>query len=182
MIETTRMKNGTLGKRAGFTLVEMALACTVAMILMFGALYSSTEAYSIVREGDTRVHTHLQARRTLDRFLRDCRYAEDLAIEGKASTGWLIAVTQSGLQTPSTLQYRWDAASHEFQIEDDTSSQIALSGLLDFELSWQTEVTETGSKIAQVTAQWTVAVNPGLEAGFSEPRGSLELGGSIRRY
>ena len=62
-------------RRAGFTLAEVLVAITVAMILLFGTLYSASETVGVVQEGDQRLHSEMLARNTLDRMLGDCRYA-----------------------------------------------------------------------------------------------------------
>ena len=62
------MKTPTHSKNnSGFTLIEIMIATTIAMVLLFGALYSTSETLNVVREGDA-VHagaTNLGARLVL---------------------------------------------------------------------------------------------------------------------
>ncbi len=176
------MKRFSKGQLSAFTLVEMALACTIAMILMFGALYSSSEGYAVVREGDSRVHTSLRARRTLDRFLRDCRFAENLEIQGNAKQGWEITVQTHGPPNPNILIYTWSPKKGLLKISDGKTIQTALAGLVSFDLSWQSLAGESGPEVQQVTAKWVVTVDHGLEAGFVPSSATLALGGSTRPY
>ena len=75
---------------AGFTLTEVLLATALAMIMLFGTLYGSGESFVLIHEGDAKVNTHLQARRVLDRFMKDCRYSTALIIEGNPGHAWMV--------------------------------------------------------------------------------------------
>jgi prepilin-type N-terminal cleavage/methylation domain-containing protein len=44
-------------KRAGFSLIEVMVAVSISMILLFGTLYSASESLEVVEESDRRVHT-----------------------------------------------------------------------------------------------------------------------------
>ncbi|MBT4466513.1 MAG: hypothetical protein HOD03_07500, partial [Planctomycetes bacterium] len=77
---------------AGFTLMEIMVATSIAMVLLFGALYSTSETLEVVREGDIRMHTNVNARRALNRLIKDCRYASEIEVAGTQQTGWTIGI------------------------------------------------------------------------------------------
>jgi len=90
--------------------MEIMIATSIAMVLLFGALYSTSETLEVVREGDIRVHTNVNARRALDRLLKDCRYASEVEVEGNEQTGWTIGVDTTGTLAPGELEYTYKEA------------------------------------------------------------------------
>ncbi|MFQ5749103.1 MAG: hypothetical protein ACE5H3_06560 [Planctomycetota bacterium] len=167
-----------LPRLSGFTLFEVLLAVVLTMILMFGALYSTSESFEVVREGDRRIHTHIHARRSLDRLLKDCRYSSALEIDGDAASGWEITVDTTGSLDPGTLVYTWSPQTRILKVADGTLEDIVIQGLKGFQLKSTTVQTAKGTKVARITATWTLDVNAGLEAGKGAKAYTMTLSGS----
>ncbi|KAA3604898.1 MAG: hypothetical protein DWQ01_20030 [Planctomycetota bacterium] len=167
----------------GFTIFEVLLASSIAMLLMFYTLYSTSEMFEVVREGDREAHTHVHARNSLDRLLRDCRYSSALEITGDPLTGWVIDLTTTGSLDPGDVTYRWDPITQELNVNDDSLDDLVVAGLLKFNLT-QEEVDVGGTmEISRISIQWTLQVDAGLEAGQGAKDYTVSMGGStwIRR-
>ncbi|MFT7517308.1 MAG: hypothetical protein ACI84O_001098 [Myxococcota bacterium] len=95
-------------KANGFTLIEIMIATSIAMILMFGALYSTSETLEVVREGDIRVNTNVNSRRALDRLLKDCRYATEIDVNSDESGRVTISLLTEGALSPGEIEYTWE--------------------------------------------------------------------------
>lgn len=167
------MKTLSRSRRSGFTLVEMLISMTIAMILLIGAFYSTSETYAVVRQGDARLHTQVHARRTLERLAKDCRYANTLEITGNEDSGWTITMT-TGLDNDPWV-WRWVASTDELSISDGNLSETVVEGLTDFGLA--TEINSEGA-ISRVTFRWTMLVNYGEEAGKGSQQRTVELAAS----
>ena len=168
---------------AGFTLAEVLLATAIAMIMLFGTLYGSGESFTLIHEGDARVQTHLQARRVLDRLLKDCRYSEDLVIDGVPGRSWALDLQPSGAPALPRRTWTWEASTGILLLEEERGSETALEGLREFDLRTGLVDGSSGPEIAMVAAEWMVEVRPG--AGASLPgHPNLELGSAtwIRRH
>jgi len=170
---------------AAFTLIEVLLASTLALVLMFGALYSTSESYEIAREGDRRLHTHISGRRALDRILHDLRYADEIVVTGSNAAGWNIDVdvpTDTGIDQ---ITYYWDVAAEELRIADAVDDELLIASVTDCEVTWQEEAVGPDMKISQISIVMTLDVNAGLEAGLGDNKEfTLSLGGStwVRKY
>ncbi|MCH2111793.1 MAG: hypothetical protein MK213_02960, partial [Planctomycetes bacterium] len=113
----------------GFTLAEVLLASALTMVLMFGALYGTSESYEVARSGDRRVHTHISARRALDRLLKDCRYADDVALGGNPQSGYSITIDATSELDPEILTYFWSPSTKEVTVTDGATTDLVLSGV-----------------------------------------------------
>lgn len=166
-------------RQAGFTVFEVLIASTLALVLMFGAIYQIGESYDVVREGDRRVHTNVHARRILDRFLKDCRYASSLDVTGNLQNGWTINLTTLNSLSPGDLVYSWDPNTEVFALTDDANnSSNLIEGLQTFTLETQVVSGQNGVEISWIGVQWTVDVDAGIEAGIDPEERTLGLGGS----
>jgi type II secretory pathway pseudopilin PulG len=167
-------------RRAGFSMVEVMLAVSVAMILLYGAIYSSSEMVAVVREGDVQMHTHVQARRVMDRLLKDARYSSDLTITGDPATGWEIEVLTTGSLAPGWVTYEWDPGTEILTITDGVSTEILLDDVREFEITQETEDIGGDILVTRLTLDWVMGLDEGAEAGaagVSDER-TLELAGS----
>ncbi len=160
--------------QAGFSIAEVMVATTVAMLLLFGALYGTGETFAVVREGDARVHTQVHARRILDRLLKDCRYASELEIVGDAETQWIINITPGG--TASPLTWTWTSANQELLLADNQDSETVLQGLNTFRLKTITEWVDEEEVVVQVSVEWNLSVNAGSETGAATLNRTIDLG------
>lgn len=149
----------------GFTLVEIMIATTVAMILLFGALYSTSQTLNVVREGDALVHTNVHARRALDRLLKDFRYSAALAISGDTDTGWTIAVTTTGTLDPGALIYKWTPDTNVLSVTGPAGTETVIQDLRSFVLNTVTETVEAETYITRVSVEWVLGITAGNEAG-----------------
>ncbi len=153
-----------LTRRQGFTLMEVMIATSIAMVLLFGALYTTSETLNVVREGDSQVHTNIQARRAMDRLLKDIRYCSDISISGDAQSGWNVGVTTTGTMAPGLITYTWDPDSKIFTAASDTDTVTVLSDLRVFNLTKE----EAGGVVTRVTIEWIMGLQAGPEAGQIE--------------
>ncbi len=151
-------------RRNGFTIVELLISMTIAIILLVGALYSTAETYAVVRQGDARLNTQVHARRTLERLTKDCRYATSLTISGSESTFWAITMT-TGL-SEKAWTWEWSAISDELTVSDGVSTETVVTKLTKFEI--ETETNDSGD-ISKVTMNWRLDENPGKLAGKGAP-------------
>lgn len=169
-------------RRAGFTLIELMLAVTISMIILYTALFSASEAVAVVSEGDAQVQTHVQARRALDRLLRDVRYATEVEVGGSSETGWSLDVLTTGTLSPGWVSYVWNADAGTLTIDAGAGAEWALVGLRDFGLDLVTESIGGAEVVTAVTIEWTVAEDAGAFAGGPGMDGEREtrLSGSAR--
>lgn len=166
--------------RRGFSLVEVMLAVSVAMILLYGALYSSSETVAVVREGDLQMHTHVQGRRVMNRLLKDVRYCGDLNVTGDAETGWQISVLTTGTLAPGWVTYEWDADTGAFTISDGAVTETLLEEVIAFQIATETAVLDGAEVITTLTLNWEMRLDSGEESGaegVSDER-TLQLAGS----
>jgi type II secretory pathway pseudopilin PulG len=151
-------------RRNGFTIVELLISMTIAIILLVGALYSTAETYAVVRQGDARLNTQVHARRTLERLTKDCRYATSLAVTGTESTTWTISMT-TGL-SEKTWIWSWSADTDELTVSDGVDTETVVSKLTAFGI--ETETNDSG-EISKITMNWRLDENPGKLAGKGAP-------------
>ncbi|MDP6850143.1 MAG: prepilin-type N-terminal cleavage/methylation domain-containing protein, partial [Planctomycetota bacterium] len=102
------MRTIRVSSKSGFTLFEVLIAASMTMIVMFGALYTTTESFEVAREGDRRIQSKVSVRRSMDRFLKDCRYAQDIAIQGDLESGWEVTIATAGSPEPMELSWKWN--------------------------------------------------------------------------
>lgn len=171
------MSRAPARKRA-FTLFEVMLAVALTLVLMFGALYTTSETVAVVREGDRRVHTHVQARRALDRLLKDCRHASALAVQGSEDDGWTITLTPTGTLDPPSLTYAWNPVTGELRVTDGNLESLVVEGLRSFTVQTETVDTGNGPQISRIALQWILDVLAGSEAGAGAATYPLSLGGA----
>lgn len=167
-------------RRSGFSLIEVMLSVSVAMILLYGAIYSSSETVAVVREGDVQMHTHVQARRVMDRFLKDVRYSSDLTVTGDAVDGWSIEVLTTGSLAPGWVTYFWNPEDGRFTISDGASTEVLLEDVRSFGVTQETEDIGGVTVIVRLTLDWVMGLDSGEESGaegVSEER-TLEVAGS----
>jgi hypothetical protein len=170
---------------SAFSLVEVMLASALTMVLMFGALYGTTESYEVVRAGDRRVHTHVAARRSLDRLLKDCRYAMDVSVSGSAQSGWNIVVNTTGSINPEVLNYSWDPNTDVLTVTDGTTTDVVMENLSIMLV--ETEAIDIGGQptVTRISVKWNLHVNAGYEAGLpSTSPYDVQVGGAswVRRH
>lgn len=165
---------------AGFTMFEVLLAAVLAMILMFGALMSTGESYSVAREADKRLHTHVTARKSMDTLLKQIRYSSALSIAGSEAAGWTITVDTTDSLNPGQLVYAWNPNTKEITVSDGVQTDVSLSGVSSFTL----QTTLEGAETSRVTMEWVVEVDAGQEAGNVQVDETLALGGStwVQRF
>lgn len=164
----------------GFTLVEVMVAVTVAMILLFGTLYSASESLAVVEEGDRRVQTVAQAQAGLDRMLGDCRYAQEVVVTGDAATGWDIVIQTSSPLDPPTLRYSWDPLTDVLTLSDGFETQTVLENVHTMEMQVETEL--IGGFDVATAMYMTFGMDtsgPGFN-GNPETVVPLEFGGSVK--
>lgn len=174
------MKTPRSSRRSGFSLIEVMLAVSVAMILLYGAIYSSSETVAMVREGDVQMHTHVQARRVMDRLLKDVRYSTDMAIEGDEEEGWTIEVLTTGSLAPGWVTYSWSPDDGRFTISDGASTELLLEDVRSFTVTQETADVGGVTVIERLTLDWVMGLDSGAESGaegVAEER-TLELAGS----
>lgn len=179
------MKTLIQRKNCGFTLVEIMIATTIAMVLLFGALYSTSETLNVVREGDAIVHTNVHARRALDRILKDFRYSASLEVLGDAETGWTIGVTTTGTLDPGALTYVWTPETKKLAVTGPAGTEMVLNDLRAFNMTTLTEIIDGEASITRVSIEWELGITSGFEAGSEgiNAERSLSLAGAtwVRR-
>lgn len=166
--------------RSGFSLIEVMLAVSIAMILLYGAIYSSSETVAVVREGDLQMHTHVQGRRVMDRLLKDVRYCGDVAVTGDADTGWQVQVLTTGTLAPGWVTYEWDPGTELFTISDGAVTETLLEGVTAFTIFTETADINGSTEITQITLDWEMRLDSGAESGAEGVSGerSLRLAGA----
>lgn len=169
-------------RRAGFTLIELMLAVTISMILLYAAIFTASEAMAVVSEGDIQMHTQVQARRALDRILQDTRYASEVLVNGTAQTGWTVQVLTTGSLSPGWVTYAWDAQTGALTVATNAGSEWMLEGVRAFDLGTTTAVVNNATVVTALTIQWTVGLDGGAESGEGSVNGEREtvLAGSAR--
>ncbi len=173
------------GMKSGFTLVEVMMASALTMVLMFGALYGTTESYEVVRAGDRRVHTQVAARRALDRILKDCRYSMDVNVSGDAQTGWSVVVDTTGTLDPDVLTYTWDPSTKTVMVSDGTNSDVVADNITTMLVESNTVDFNGSPVVNRISIMWNIAVDAGYEAGLpSTSPYNVQVGGAswVRRY
>ncbi|MGB0686257.1 MAG: PilW family protein [Planctomycetota bacterium] len=152
-------------RRSGFTLMEIMIATSIAMVLLFGALYSTSETLNVVREGDSQVHTNIQARRALDRMLKDIRYSSALVVSGDLGSGWTIQVTTTGSLDPGLVTYDWSPDTGILTVTSPTDAVTALEDLRVFNLTTETADIGGAMVTTRLTVEWVLGLQAGSEAG-----------------
>ncbi|MDA0666920.1 MAG: prepilin-type N-terminal cleavage/methylation domain-containing protein [Planctomycetota bacterium] len=172
-------------RSAGFTLLEIMIATTIAMVLLFGALYSTSETLTVVREGDMVIHTNVHARRALDRILKDFRYSSTLAVSGDSLNGWDVTTTTTGTLDPGLLTYSWNPIDRILTVADDSTSETVLEDLRVFNIVTQTASINGITVITRIKLEWVLGLTAGAEAGAvgMDTERTFELAGAtwIRR-
>ena len=169
-------------RRRGFSLVEVLLAVTISMVLLYAAIFSASEALAVVSEGDAQMHTHVQARRALDRILTDVRYASEVTVAGDLETGWTLDVLTTGSLSAGWVEYAWDAASGLMTVATAAGTEWMLEGVRSFQLDVETVQVNGVDVVGGVILKWVVAEDDGGltgEAGL-DPAREIELSGSAR--
>lgn len=169
----------------GFTLFEILMASAFALALMFGALYSTSESFEVVREGDRRVHTHIHARRSMDRILKDCRFADAITLTGNQQAGWTLVVETTGTLDPGEVTYTWNPNSQQLRVRDDSLDDLVISQLKQFQIITEmVDVPSGGQEIGRISFKWVLGVIAGYEAGLGAKDYTIAMGGSvwIRKY
>ena len=171
---------------AGFTLMEIVIATSIAMVLLFGALYSTSETLEVVREGDIRMHTNVNARRALDRLLKDCRYASEVEVEGNEQTGWTIGVDTTGTLAPGELQYTWSPADNSLRVAlVGGQTEEVISDVRSFDIDTLTTTIDGVEVISRISFHFIIGLDDGHATGAGNPNSerTLELAGAtwIRR-
>jgi len=157
-----------MNRRAGFTLMEIMIATSIAMVLLFGALFTTSETLNVVREGDSQVHTNIQGRRALDRVLKDIRYSSDFVVSGNAVSGWTMAVTTTGTLNPGLITYSWDPNLKILTATTDSDTVTVLDDLRVFNITTETADIGGTTVITRATIEWVLGLKAGTEAGQIE--------------
>ena len=171
---------------SGFTLIEIVIATAIAMVLMFGALYSTSETLEVVREGDIRVHTNINARRALDRLLKDCRYASEIEVTEVSADKWLIEVETTGSLSPGEIEYSWDANSQLLQVGlENEAAEALISDVRSFDVNTLTATIDGNVVVTRISISLEIGIDDGYSAGAANANAerTLQLAGStwIRR-
>lgn len=146
--------------RSGFTLVELLVSTAVAMLLLYGAIYSSLESFAVASAGDTRIHTQVHARRVMERLIKDCRYATEITVTGDEASDWEIDLT-TGVDD-EVWTWTWDASTETLSLSDGSSTEAVVTGLTGFSVDAQLN---GESNIDRVTLLWTVREDAGGTGG-----------------
>lgn len=155
-MKTIASRNPRPRRRGGFTMVELLVATAVSMVLLCGAIYSSLETVAVVSAGDSRINTQVHARRVLERLVKDCRYASDIAVTGDPSNGWTIDLI-TGLDDDEWT-WNWDPNGESLSVSDGSSTEVIVSGLTGFTLD--TQDNDNGN-IERITMVWIIRETAG---------------------
>ncbi|MDP6963611.1 MAG: hypothetical protein QGF46_05530 [Planctomycetota bacterium] len=182
-----KLKASKTSRTSGFTLMEIVIATSIAMILLFGALYSTSETLEVVREGDIKMNTNINVRRALDRILKDCRYAEEVEVSGDAATGWTVEVETTGALSPGELEYTWNPNSELLMVAvSGGNPETMIQGVSSMSIATLSEIINGESEITRITFNLTVSLDASAIGGMTtaNPDRKLELGGAtwIRRH
>ena len=172
------MKQTRTHRCGGFSLFEVLLAAAAVMILMFGALYSTSETFEVVKEGDRRIHTSVQGRTAMDRMLKVMKYATTVDIVGDINNGWTIDVAPTGTLDPPLLTYTWDPNTRELRVSDGVTDDIILEKVKTMEVDYSTVPGPSGDVIVQVNLKILVESTTGQEAGVDLKPMDIEISGS----
>lgn len=156
MNQFTASRSARLRRSGGFTMIELLAATAVSMILLYGAIYSSLETVAVVSAGDSRINTQVHARRVLERMVKDCRYASVIEVTGDQASGWSIDLV-TGLDDDEWT-WTWDPNAEALSVSDGSSTEVIVSGLIDF--SVDTQDNSTG-EVERITMVWTVRETAG---------------------
>ncbi|MDA1260510.1 MAG: prepilin-type N-terminal cleavage/methylation domain-containing protein [Planctomycetota bacterium] len=169
-------------RRQGFSLVEVLLAVTISMVLLYAAIFSASEAMAVVSEGDTQMHTHVQARRAMDRILKDVRYASQVEVGGDSETGWSLDVLTTGSLSAGWITYAWDANNGRLSVSNGVGTEWMLEGVRQYDLAMETIDVNGAPVVSGVILKWVVAEDSGSLAGESSmnQERETELSGSAR--
>ena len=169
-------------RRAGYSLVEVLLAVTISMVLLYAAVFSASEAMAVVSEGDTQMHTHVQARRAMDRILNDVRYASAVEVGGDAESGWTLDVLTTGSLSAGWVSYAWDAGTGRLSVSNGGGAEWVLTGLREYTLATETVDVNGAPEISGVIMTWVVGEDAGSRAGevAMHAERETELSGSAR--
>lgn len=169
-------------RRRGFSLVEVLLAVTISMVLLYAAIFSASEALAVVSEGDTQMHTHVQARRALDRILTDVRYSSQVVVSGDVETGWTIEVLTTGSLSAGWVTYGWDPDNGFLAVSTAAGTEWMLEGVRDFDLDVETVPVNGVDVVSGLILKWVVAEDTGELTGENSmnPERETELSGSAR--
>jgi len=171
--------------KAGFTLLEIMIATTIAMVLLFGALYSTSETLTVVREGDMLIHTNVHARRALDRILKDFRYSSELSVSGDSLNGWSIITTTTGTLDPGELTYTWNPSDNALVVTKGSETETVLDDLRVFNVVADTADINGVTVITRIKLEWVLGLTAGSEAGAPsmDAERTFELAGAtwVRR-
>lgn len=179
-MKTALLRFPRRGAAAGFTIIEVMVAVSVAMILLFGTLYSASESLAVVEESDRRVQVVGQARAGMDRMLGDCRYASNVDVAGDSVNGWTLTIDTTSALDPPILTYSWDPGTGEFRLSDGAITDVLFENMTAMDVTTETELQ---GGIPVVTAVFVTmeleTAGPGFH-GAAETSMTLELGGSVK--
>jgi|GEM_PF-2047184 type II secretory pathway pseudopilin PulG len=182
-MKTTRLNRSN---RAAFTLIEIVIATSIAMVLLFGALYSTSETLEVVREGDIRVHTNINARRALDRMLKDCRYASEVEVEGDSLTSWTVEVETTGTMAPGEIEYTWNPVDKILRVGlEHGVAENLITDVRNFEVDTLTSIIDGEEVVTRIRFHLVIGLDDGFATGATSANSerTLELAGAtwIRR-
>lgn len=171
-----------LARCAGYSLVEVLLAVTISMVLLYAAVFSASEAMAVVSEGDTQMHTHVQARRAMDRILKDVRYASEFEVGGDNENGWTIDVLTTGSLSAGWVSYSWDPVSGRLAVGSEASTEWVLEGVRQFDVDVESVDVNGAPVLSGLIMTWVVAEDAGSLAGevAMHQERETELSGSAR--
>jgi type II secretory pathway pseudopilin PulG len=179
-MKTALLRLPRRGTAAGFTIIEVIVAVAVAMILLFGTLYSASESLSVVEESDRRVHVVGQARSGMDRMLGDCRYASNVDIAGDSVNGWVLTIDTTSALDPPVLTYTWVPGTGEFRLTDGVIDDVLFENVIEMDVTTDTEMVGGLPVITALYVTMKLASDgPGFQ-GAADNAVSFELGGSVR--
>ena len=165
---------------AGFTLMEIMIATSIAMVLLFGALYSTSETLEVVREGDIRIHTNVNARRALDRIIKDCRYASEIEVAGTEQTGWTIGISTTGALAPGEIEYTWSPSDNSLRVAivGDVTEEVILD-VRNLNVETLTAIKDGVEVISRISFHFIIGLDDGNATGAGNPNSerTLELAG-----
>lgn len=122
-------------RRAGFTLIEVALAAALAT-MVFAAIFS---AYLYIGRNLTRLantqHQEAQSRRTLQQFVQDISAASTLT----RATSTELVLTKPTSSGTSTVSYVYSSGDGTLTRTDAAGPQTLLSGATGVTLSYFSE-------------------------------------------
>ena len=167
-------------RHAGFSIMEVMVAVSVAMILLFGTLYSASESLEVVEESDRRVQVVGQTRGGLDRMLSDCRYASNVDVAGNNIDGWTVTVDTTSALDPPQLTYTWDPVSGDFSLSDGLMTDVLFENVTEMVVTTDTKLEGGIPVVSALYLTFEVQTEgPGFN-GDPETLVPMEFGGSVR--